>query len=381
MISSFAKPTANFWALLALTRFVLAMIVFLGHLGDVIGRNQLIHIVWGYGELAAVIGFFIISGFSIAHSIEQRPKRYLLRRFWRIWPTYLFSFFLCTLTAVFMVPHYLHALLDYSVATAGMSFLTDPISNINTNTWSVCIKNQHITRGMIIGNLLMLQGILVPVIEANAATWTLAIEEWCYLFAPLFKRCSSWIIGALIIGSAYCYAHAEEFRWIRFAGQIHGIGHISFIWSWLLGFFFYRYRTSIIASLVLLSLPVWLICGANELGGIRSTFTLLVVTFIIAFGERIVASLNDLSKIFMKVKIREKSVLAIQSIHIKDSFIFLGNISYPLYIIHYPIFYILFAVTMWRNPWVYFGFVFLLSMAVYFIIDKPNRRRWEIKPK
>ena len=154
----YPTPTPAHWAALAGMRFFLSLIVYIGHLGGTIGKTRFTNAWEDLGELAAVLAFFIISGFSIANSIEQRPRGYIVRRVWRIWPTYLFSFFCCTLPAVVLLPRF-------------------------TNQYPA---DQTVTWEMVIGNLLMLQGLIVPVLEANAATWTLAIEEWCYLADPCF---------------------------------------------------------------------------------------------------------------------------------------------------------------------------------------------------
>lgn len=337
------KPSADHWAVLAASRFFLSMIVYLGHLGGTIGYNKFTKSWWDFGELAAVVGFFVISGFSIANSIEQRPQRYILRRLWRIWPTYLFSFALCTLPAVYLLPQYTH---EYPA-------------------------NQQVTTGMIVGNLFMLQGLLVPTLEANAATWTLAIEEWCYLGAPLFRRCPTWVLSGMILGSAYCYSHASSFGWHRFAGQNHGIGHISFVWAWLLGFVFFRHRRSPWAYVALFLLPVWLLTGANELGGSRSAFTLVAAMLAIGFGGKMLRLPEVLVdwKAGIAVKLRSE--------HVREFLVFLGNISFPLYIVHYPVFFLLRHTTFNRSYSAYGFGVLLLCVVVYYLVDKPNRKRWQ----
>ena len=175
MTHAVKPPSADHWACLAATRMVLALIVFLGHLRGIGVESNIASNAFDYGELAAVVGFFIISGFSIGNSISQRPQRYIIRRIWRIWPTYLFSFFICTLPSAWILYRY-H--FEY-------------------------FGHQQITSAILVGNLFMLQGIVVPVIETNAPTWTLAMEECYYLVAPAFRRCASWILIVLIITSAF----------------------------------------------------------------------------------------------------------------------------------------------------------------------------------
>ena len=88
----------------------------------------------------------------------------------------------------------------------------------------------------------------------------------------------------LIVISAVCYANARSWGWVRFAGQTHGVSHLCFVWAWLIGFFFYRHRQSAWAHALLLLLPLWLITGANELGGSRAAFTILAGTLAVAYG-------------------------------------------------------------------------------------------------
>lgn len=330
---------------------MLAMTVFIGHLGGTIGENDFTRSWAPYGGLAPVTAFFTISGFSIAHSIQQRPKRYIARRLWRIWPTYLFSFFACTLPAALILPHY-------------------------TTAYPA---NQQPTAWLIIANLLMLQGTFLPVLEANAATWTLAIEEWFYLGAPLFKRCANWVLWLLILGSAFCYVHARGFGWIRFAGQTWAVSHLSFFWAWMLGFVFYRQRNSVGAHLALFLLPVWLVSGATDLGGIRAGFTVLATALVIAFGGTLMSLLDRVPETLVEVEWKRGRFASIRWHPIREFLLFLGNVSYPLYIIHYPIFFLLFHLTSIRNHLFYGVSTFLLCVVVYFAVDKPNRKRWQPK--
>jgi peptidoglycan/LPS O-acetylase OafA/YrhL len=343
-------PTPDHWACLAGMRFILASIVLFGHLsgsgvGGIITKG-----VFDYGELAAVVGFFIISGYSIANSITQRPRRYILRRVWRIWPTYLFSFFCCTLPAMWILGrhHFQYA-------------ATEPV-----------------TRALIIGNLFMLQGILVPVLETNAATWTLAIEECYYLFAPVFRRCASWLLAALILVSAYFYANAFDFGWNRFAGKTHGISHLCFLWAWLAGFLFYQHRNSAWAHAVLFLLPVWLFCKWNQLGGERAIFTLLATTVVIAYGGKLLSFAETLPEVLVELEYGAGKAIAIKWEHVREFLVFMGNVSFPLYIIHTPI-QMLLQLAGCRSLLVYLAVIFTASGLVYYFIDKPNRGRWRTK--
>ena len=255
------KPTAvlpDHWAMLAGTRFALATIVLLGHLYQCTGDQLAISVLgFNLAMLSAVVAFFVISGFSIAHSISTRPKGFYTRRIWRIWPVYLACFAMALYVAYRFAPR--------------------PSSG-----WQV------------LGNLLLLQGLVTPVLEANAASWTLAIEEWLYVLAPIFRRLPAIALCALAGASAFWYAVAANHGVHRFTIQVHGISFAAFAWPWLFGFVFYFYRDHWAAKLALLILPVFLISWANELGGRYAPLTMALAMSVIIWGGHV--RLNDTAR-------------------------------------------------------------------------------------
>ena len=76
------------WDVLAATRFALAAIVMVAHLGVPLFSNRLVTAVVNLGAFTAVLGFLVLSGFSIAHSYSQNKEGYFRRRMLRIYPLY-----------------------------------------------------------------------------------------------------------------------------------------------------------------------------------------------------------------------------------------------------------------------------------------------------
>src|SRR5579862_7318152 len=76
------------WSLLALCRFGLALIVAVNHLADYTALGWLA-VIPRFGAFEAILGFLVISGFSIGSSFSKQPSGFLKRRAWRIWPVYL----------------------------------------------------------------------------------------------------------------------------------------------------------------------------------------------------------------------------------------------------------------------------------------------------
>ena len=123
-------------------------------------------------------------------------------------------------------------------------------------------------------------------------------------------------------------------------------------------------------------LPVWLLTGANELGGPRSPFTLVAAMLAIGFGGKMLHLPKPLAA--WKGRIAAK----LSTDHVRDFLVFLGNVSYPLYIVHYPVFFLLRYMTNNRSYLAYGFGVLLLCTVVYYVVDKPNRKRWvpRVKP-
>ena len=309
------------WAILAGTRFVLANIVFFSHIQS--AKSQSLEMA----TMAAVLGFFMVSGFSIAHSISSRPKGYIRRRIWRIWPTYLFSFFVLTLPGVW-----------FALAVHGTSYY-GPIP-------SLVYK--------LAGTLFMLQGLLMPPFGPSGPTWTLAIEEWFYLLAPLFRRLSTLMLCVLIAASARWYLIVAKGGATLFPGQIHGVSHTALAWSWLIGFVFFFRRDKPWARLGILMLPVFLVGLANYIIGGLISFTMVFSSVAIVFSNQI----------------------PLRSERLRQVLNYLGNLSYPLYILHAPVMTLLdlgFGSRPKFSALPYTVVCYTISALVYRYIDAPNR--------
>ena len=76
------------WSLLALLRFGLAFIVAINHLGEQVDLGPLA-VVPKFGAFEAVLGFLLISGYSVGSSWLKAPQGFFVRRCKRLYPVYL----------------------------------------------------------------------------------------------------------------------------------------------------------------------------------------------------------------------------------------------------------------------------------------------------
>src|SRR5215469_1953791 len=87
--SATEPPRKVNWALSGLLRFSLACIVVCVHSAWFFGSGSLFEGVARLGGKAAVIGFLVISGFSIRASLDRAEEGFYTRRILRIYPAYV----------------------------------------------------------------------------------------------------------------------------------------------------------------------------------------------------------------------------------------------------------------------------------------------------
>lgn len=318
------------WALLGGYRFVLASLVVYVHLGWMIAPMKAVYV-----PLSAVLCFLIISGYSIAASLERSTIGFYRRRFARIYPVYFFSL-LITLAALVIA------------RTKGLSLdfnQSDPLA--------------------VLGSFLMLQGLLTPIWALIGPSWTLSLEVLCYAFAPVLNRLAlRWLIAIWSLSSivyvAHAYATGDNYNHAEYGLAIAGL-----VWAWISGFLFYRFRDSNLArTLLLIGTPMVYLTFIWQDGRLGVALVLITVMLLASTASRSLPS---------------------RSIRVLE---YLGDLSYPLYICHYPLYFLYGAVIAkpqeaFGHPSLagYLGAVSIVTVVTFHLIDRPIRiwilKRWQ----
>jgi peptidoglycan/LPS O-acetylase OafA/YrhL len=283
------------WNLLAGLRFLLATCVVITH-SEIVAPGYMLARWLGQTGYPAVFGFLMISGYSIAASIAARPKGYLYRRLKRIYPAYMFAI-----------------VLTWAVTIGGALQLPGGQMVPPPSFWTV------------IGNLLMVQGILVPVLAANGALWSLSIEWWCYMIGAVLIKFTNRVSTVIAVTSfvammIYCVKAGS----IGGAGLPRGLNVAMMVWAWLNGFIYFREQSKT-NFLMMLLLPMVMF---EILAPLKFASVVLVV--------------SALGILFSKA-------IWIESKQAKRLLNFLGNASYPLYLVHAPLLFALTSKTPIRN--------------------------------
>jgi peptidoglycan/LPS O-acetylase OafA/YrhL len=279
------------------------------------------------GGPPSVYGFFLVSGYSISASIAHEAQGFYRRRLARIYPVYLACF---------------------ALALAAFAIIDTPLKM----EFGATVAFDH--RWWVI----VLNAIGLPCIAAGCVgtfdpSWSLTCEIIYYALAPVLRRCSSRRILLLAFLSFVLFVHHHENDW---ASLIHGKAVMGLAWFWLAGFVFYRHRGNRLAETLLVGT---VIAGYSLNWNIAEPYAglnLFVSTLAIAFATTIA------------VPKKPGKVLT-----------YLGEISYPLYLVHWPLYIIMFGLcgeTLERHPialGIYPLCAIIAAIITYHAIDRPGR--------
>lgn len=308
------------WLLLGVVRFFLAFIVLTEHLGWFVDTQDPLLKFSKFSPLVAVLGFLVISGYSIAASYAAQKKGFYVRRALRIIPVYLIS-----------------------IAVSLLVFYYLPETEL-INTRQVAFPEFSV----IFGNLFFMQGILVESLEINPIVWTLMIEVFFYLITPILNGRNKYFIH-IILASSILFAGQRYIGFQYFSQMLYGLNILYLAWAWLIGFWFYHHRNLPGAMFFVSSLGVVVIAFNGFFTSVFWTISWVITCAAVGYGHLLNMPLNKLPKL-------------------------LGDISYPMYLLHIPLFYYFSAFGLFDSGSYYFLIVVLCCLFVDLLIDKPLKK-------
>ena len=307
------------------------------------------------GGFIGVDIFFVISGYLITTIILRKLdkskfdiKEFYIRRIKRIFPSlFIVKFFVLIIVSCIYDPITFEAL--------GKSLISSSLFVSNVYFWK--------TSGYFDSNIYM-----KPLIH----TWSLSLEEQFYLFFPIFliliykyykSKLKIFILIIILIsfsmssfGVVY-YPSATYYLpitrgWELLIGSILSLKILPIIQN--------RFKKNIIflISISLIYLSAYLLTEASIFPGYNAIFPVIGASLIIHNGKNNNSSLQDVLK--------------------NRYFVFIGKISYPLYLWNWPI--ISFYKYIKTTPWTYFDsisslfFSFILAYLTWVLVENPIKR-------
>lgn len=321
------KVSQELWASLSATRFFLATWVLFAHTYN-FGTAARAMPVPSTNALVSVYCFLAISGFSIHHSISAQPLSYAGRRVARILPTHLASVFL--------------ALLAYAL---GGFILFDG----HGNPWP------HPSFGEWLGCLLLLQAILPIAAAVLFPSWSLSIEVMYYALAPLLQRMVLTVpILLVLVSCAFCFLRPYISQ-LYIGSDTYGLSAGAMLWAWLAGWLAYAAKEKAWAYVLCVGAGTFAIWIDPLLSGFFNYASWTAILTLLWFGDT------------LNIGPRMQSLAD-----------YLGELSYPLYIVHYPLLFLVYNVALKSNPNWNWGilqvcFVGSATIIIYHFIDRPGR--------
>lgn len=322
-------------SVLAGLRFFFAMWVLFAHTYNFSPASRAMPVP-SLSGLVAVLCFLVISGFSIRHSITKELAGYARRRFWRIFPVNVVSVTLAATAYIFLGPNLFDG---YGTGYPAPSFWE----------WSGCY--------------LLLQTFLPVAIPVLFPAWSLAIEIVYYSLAPILLRQRLRIVMGLAVASGafnLALPYTLSSYLFRETSLLHAL---AFFWAWLIGWMAYGLpkdqRFAIFSIAIGGGLILWF-PPFYALDGVIS-----VVSTLLAWAGTVLVVVYRAK---LPIKGRLSAVL-----------IYLGELSFPLYLIHYPVLFALSSSVFKTHPEWNYGIVhvaisLVAAAAVYHLIEKPVRR-------
>lgn len=312
------------WAILAGLRFILSVIVVAGHFALYIrGDNNGLFGAGYLNPLSAVYGFFILSGYSIAASLDNTSSGFIRRRFSRIWPLYLASMAFGLAVCSLLIPNGFHF----------------PLGGLFTPG--------HTSALSIVASLLMLQTVIAAPISIIGPTWSLAAEWWHYMIAPILRQIPTKFLLVAIAVSFCLYLNAfPPGPGVAGTGALtHGYGIAVLSWLWVTGFVYYRRRRTPLAIVLLIAPALFAMTTGHSTGA-----PYFLTAFVLIAAE--------------DFNIPQWSRRALN---------FLGDWSYSLYLFHMAGFIVMLHFGSTRSIITLSG-AFGISLAALLLVDYPSRR-------
>lgn len=309
-------------AAMDMLRGLAALVVMVGHVrgllfinyGDIPNAsglmNKAFYLVTSLGHQMVMI-FFVLSGYLISKSVYRLIERgwswrtYLVQRLARLWVVLLPALLLGTLWDL-MGMHLFAATGVYN-GLAVDKFILPFAASAQTGL------------PMFVGNLLFLQGILVPTFGSNGPLWSLSYEFWYYMLFPLL---------ALLARDSHTFRRFVYISAIVALGWFVGARILVYFGIWLLG-------------AVVGLLPAIPPCSPTQ----QTTLRLVAVGLLMASAVAAkVLPVNDVvadylvgmaSANFLYVLITTRNWAATSPIYVSISK-YLASFSYTLYVTHFP---------------------------------------------
>ena len=320
------KKVLNRIIILDFIRGISALLVLLGHLRAImfIDYSQLLnpnafekffYFITGLGH-SAVMVFFVMSGFFVGGTLLKRNFKlelYLASRFSRLWAALISALLFTCFIDTFLNIYFPKVILGgHHLALA-----SGPMEGY----YSLSLTTFFL-------NLFFLQTIFVPIFGSNGPLWSLANEFWYYILFPLLLITFG-VIHKVKILRIFCFALVVLISFFVAKDLLEGF------LIWLMGvavFIIYDKELRLNKWILPFSTIFFLACLVN------SKFPILG-NYLFSFNDLLIG----ISFSLMMLSIININMPSVSNSYFKSFSIWLSEISYTLYIFHFPLLLVIYS--------------------------------------
>lgn len=310
------------WPVLGGLRFLMALLVACAHLAQILpdGTYDYFRLI---DPLNTCVGtFFVVSGFSMAHSLRRSADGFYRRRAFRVLPMYYFGIFLSYLPFLIW----------------GRTFALDfGISSRLPSTFE----------------FLLWATLLVPALIGapgfNWSLWSIPVELTMYAISPAFKKLGRHLTVPIFICGLATFVSAT----VALGKSATPIAYPAMAWFYVAGWWLFHDNRLPMRLLVAFGPPCAILALGAHTEGVHwfSVFLSAGLCGTIALQDKIVV--GD---------------MATKALN------WVGDLSFPLYIVHSPIGWLVSISTISSISTVALALSLLASVPALYLIDKPLRR-------
>jgi peptidoglycan/LPS O-acetylase OafA/YrhL len=201
-----------------------------------------------------------------------------------------------------------------------------------------------------LANVFMLQTFLVKPLGFNIALWSLAVEAFFYATAPSLRRQSDSVLLALITLSAMIYLAPKQEQLFLYQ-TLTGLRALIYAWPWCVGFYIFKNRD--IGTFLIFTILGTVLVMFNHHDNNPQSEPLAPLTYVLTMAGLFAAS---------RFESMPRWPMA------RSALFTLGDLSYPIYLLQFPVFIFAFYYLGLRNDLMLFVACLIVSaLALYFI--------------
>lgn len=271
----------------------------------------------------AVDVFIIISGFVIFYLLDNQKESYgefIIRRFFRLWPLFIILFFISIPISLISVSNFNEFSLSFPDSQIGDGVLAEKINSWWENIGAHVLLHASMLHGMVPNSMIPYS----PGAFLGTA-WSISLEWQFYIIAPLIftflKKDKKWAVLILSLLTMLLFFLGKQIKNIEFGAFLPM--HIEYFFIGGVSYYLYKSLSAVIIKVVFF--PISIVIAFFLFLNLGFNFNLTPYLIWLVFFSLMLDFSNSKKPIYISTIARMFS---------SNIIVYLGKISYSIYLLH-----------------------------------------------